>query len=126
DRLRARGPQVRRAGQLRHAPAGRAGGPARRRPGEGAAAVNPLDLSLYLVTDTRLCGDRGVRETVRRAVRGGVTAVQLRDHDATTRELCTLGEALRQELAGTGVPLLIDDRLDVALAVHAEGVHLGQ
>lgn len=88
--------------------------------------MNPVDLSLYLVTDTRLCGDRGVPETVRRAVRGGVTAVQLRDHDATTRELCVLGDALRQELSGTGVPLLIDDRLDVALAVHADGVHLGQ
>ncbi len=86
----------------------------------------PIDLSLYLVTDTRLCGDRGVRETVRQAVRGGVTAVQLRDHDSSTRELCALGNALREELRGTAVPLMVDDRLDVAMAVGADGVHLGQ
>ena len=85
-----------------------------------------LDLDLYLVTDTALCGERGVVQTVARAVSGGVTAVQLREPRATTRQLCALGRALLDVLAGTGVPLLVNDRLDVALAVGAQGVHLGQ
>jgi thiamine-phosphate pyrophosphorylase len=85
-----------------------------------------LDLSLYLVTDTALCGDRGVVETVRAALPGGVTAVQVRAPSATTRELCALTLAVHEVLAGTGVPLLVNDRLDVALATGAEGVHLGQ
>ncbi len=86
----------------------------------------PLDLDLYLVTDTALCGDRGVVETVRQALPGGVSAVQVREPRATTRELCALSRALLEVLAGTGVPLLVNDRLDVALAVGAQGVHLGQ
>lgn len=85
-----------------------------------------LDLSLYVVADTALCGDRGVVATVQAAVHGGATAVQVREPQATTRQLCELAEAVHQALAGTGVPLLVDDRLDVTLAVGAEGVHLGQ
>jgi len=87
----------------------------------------PLDLSLYLVTDTVLCGGpRGVVDTVGAAVAGGVTAVQLRDPDATTRTLVELGGALRHALAGTGVALLVNDRADVAVAIGADGVHVGQ
>lgn len=85
-----------------------------------------LDLSLYLVVDTALCGARGVVTTVRAAVAGGATAVQVREPLATTRELCRLAEAVHQALAGTAVPLLVNDRVDVALAAGAEGVHLGQ
>lgn len=85
-----------------------------------------LDLSLYVVTDSALCGDRGVVATVQAAVRGGATAVQVREPQTTTRQLCALAEAVHRELVGTGVSLLVDDRLDVALAVGAEGVHLGQ
>ncbi|TWP36331.1 thiamine phosphate synthase [Leekyejoonella antrihumi] len=88
--------------------------------------MNPIDLRVYLVTDTALCGARGVSDTVRAAVAGGVTVVQLRDHAESTRALCRLAESLREVLAGTGVPLIIDDRLDVALAVGADGVHVGQ
>jgi thiamine-phosphate pyrophosphorylase len=88
--------------------------------------TRPLDLGLYLVTDTTLCGERGVVETVRAALPGGVTAVQVRAPSATTRELCALTLAVHDVLAGTGVPLLVNDRLDVALALGAEGVHLGQ
>ncbi|WP_424217315.1 thiamine phosphate synthase (plasmid) [Streptomyces sp. BI20] len=87
---------------------------------------SPLDLSLYLVTDTRLCGERGVAATVAAAVKGGVTAVQLRDPDADARALFALGRAIQGELAGTGVPLIVNDRLDVALWLGADGVHLGQ
>ncbi|MFJ2743009.1 thiamine phosphate synthase [Streptomyces sp. NPDC087440] len=85
-----------------------------------------LDLSLYLVTDTRLCGDRGVAATVAAAVKGGVTAVQLRDPGADARALFSLGRAIQAELDGTGVPLIVNDRLDVAVWLGAEGVHLGQ
>ncbi|MFF3646910.1 thiamine phosphate synthase [Streptomyces sp. NPDC002564] len=86
----------------------------------------PLDLSLYLVTDTRLCGDRGVAATVAAAVQGGVTTVQLRDPDADARALFQLGRAIQDVLAGTGVPLIVNDRLDVAVWLDADGVHLGQ
>lgn len=82
-----------------------------------------LDLSLYLVTDTVLCGQRGVAETARAAVAGGATVVQLRDPLATTRGLYELAVELR---AAISVPLIVNDRLDVALAAGASGVHLGQ
>lgn len=91
----------------------------------GWGAVGPY-LDLYLVTDPALCGRRGVAETVRRAVAGGVTAVQVRAPDATARELCAVTVAVRDAVAGTGVPVLVDDRADVALAVGADGVHVGQ
>lgn len=85
-----------------------------------------IDLTLCLVTDTALCGSRGVVPTVRAAVKGGATAVQLRDKDASARELCALAASVREALDGEGVPLLVNDRLDVALAAGADGVHLGQ
>jgi len=85
-----------------------------------------VDLRLYVVADTALCGTRTVVATILSAVRGGATAVQVREPLATTRQLCQLAETVHHALAGTGVPLLVNDRLDVALAVGAEGVHLGQ
>jgi thiamine-phosphate diphosphorylase len=89
--------------------------------------VRQLDARVYLVTDTAQCGGpAGVVDTVRRAVAGGVTAVQVRDPAATTRELAALAGAVRDVLNGTGVPLIVNDRADVALAVGADGVHVGQ
>src|SRR3954454_21144691 len=85
-----------------------------------------VDLGLYLVADSTLCGPRGLVATVAAAVTGGVTLVQLREPGATTRELCRLGTALQEVLTDAGVPLVVNDRLDVALAVEAAGVHLGQ
>ncbi len=84
-----------------------------------------FDLSVYLVTDTRLSGPRGIAAVAAAAARGGVTIVQLRDPDATTRELITAARALQAALAPHGVKLVINDRVDVALAVEADGVHLG-
>jgi thiamine-phosphate pyrophosphorylase len=84
-----------------------------------------FDLSVYLVTDTRLSGPRGVAAVAAAAAQGGVTIVQLRDPDATTRELIAAAEALQAVLAPHGVPLVINDRVDVALAVGTDGVHLG-
>ena len=88
-------------------------------------AVAPL-LDLYLVTDAAACGERGVAETVRQAVHGGVTLVQVRDHHLATRELVALTRAVQEAVAGTGVPVVVNDRVDLALAVDADGVHLGQ
>jgi thiamine-phosphate pyrophosphorylase len=83
-------------------------------------------LRVYLVTDRRNHSGRPLAETVAAAVDGGVTVVQLRDPDAGGLELFRTGEELRKLLDGTGVPLVVDDRLDVALAIGADGVHLGQ
>jgi thiamine-phosphate pyrophosphorylase len=85
-----------------------------------------LDLSTYLVTDRGLCGARGVEEVVRLAIAGGVSLVQLRDPDAKTGELVEQARALLALLRPAGIPLIINDRVDVALAVSADGVHVGQ
>ena len=90
-------------------------------------SARPLDPAVYLVTDTGRCGGPdGVARTVEAAVGHGVTAVQLRDPAASTRALATLARTLLAGLRDTGVPLVVNDRLDVALAVGADGVHLGQ
>jgi len=88
--------------------------------------MSDLDLSLYLVTDTVFCGDFGVAATVAAAVAAGVTAVQLRDPDASDEDFVTLGRAVAAVLAGTGVPLIVNDRVHLAAAIGADGVHVGQ
>lgn len=90
------------------------------------AGQNSPDLGLYLVTDRELCLGRPLPEVVAQAVAGGVNVVQLREKSASTREFVELGRALLALLAPLGVPLVINDRLDVALAVGAQGAHLGQ
>jgi len=85
-----------------------------------------LDLSLYLVTDTVLCGQFGVTATVSAAVGAGVTVVQLRDVDATDDELVALGREVTAVLRGTGVPLIVNDRAHLVDAMGADGVHVGQ
>ena len=85
-----------------------------------------VDWGLYLVTDRRLAGPRPIEELVRAAVRGGVTAVQLREKECGTREFVELARRLKAILAATGIPLIVNDRVDVALAAGADGVHLGQ
>lgn len=79
-----------------------------------------------MVADPTLCGERGILATVERALKGGITAVQLRDKDASAREISQSALALMALLKVHGIPLLINDRLDVAIAVGADGVHLGQ
>lgn len=85
-----------------------------------------FDPSLYLVTDSRLCGERSLADVVALAVRGGVTLVQLREKRMGIRDMVDLGRALKALLEPHGVPLLVNDRVDAALAVGAHGVHLGQ
>ena len=83
-------------------------------------------LKLYLVTDRPLSLGRDIEEIVREAVAGGVTMVQLREKDCPTGEFVALAKRLKALLAPLGVPLIINDRVDVALAVDADGVHIGQ
>ncbi|MEP3344977.1 MAG: thiamine phosphate synthase [Litoreibacter sp.] len=83
-------------------------------------------LRLYLVTDTSLCGDFGLVETVQQAVAGGVTMVQLRAKNSTTPARIEMAVALKKALAGTGVPLIVNDDLDAAIAADADGAHIGQ
>ncbi|MCY4471366.1 MAG: thiamine phosphate synthase [Kistimonas sp.] len=83
-------------------------------------------LRLYLVTDPQLCKQIGIVETVRRAVAGGVTMVQLRDKNATTAQRTDLAVALKAALSGTGVPLVINDDVVAATAADTDGAHIGQ
>lgn len=83
-------------------------------------------LKLYLVTDRELSCGRSLEEVVTEAVAGGVTIVQLREKDASTGEFVALASRLLQTLRPLGIPLIINDRVDVALAVDADGVHIGQ
>ncbi|MDD8030810.1 MAG: thiamine phosphate synthase [Acidobacteriota bacterium] len=84
-----------------------------------------LDLSLYLVTDRRLAQNRPLQELVKRAVSGGVTVVQLREKDCSSREFLELALEIKKVLTPE-IPLIINDRLDIALAAKADGLHLGQ
>ncbi len=85
-----------------------------------------FDLSVYLVTDRELCGTRGVVETVRQAIAAGATMVQLRDPQAKTRALVEEARRLGSLLRPAGIPFIVNDRVDVAIAAGADGVHLGQ
>ncbi|MBW2706682.1 MAG: thiamine phosphate synthase [Deltaproteobacteria bacterium] len=85
-----------------------------------------IDYSLYLVTDRELARGRSTVEVVKAAVSGGVTCVQLREKDCSTLEFIEQARAIKNFLEEREVPLIINDRLDVALAVGADGVHLGQ
>lgn len=85
-----------------------------------------FDPTLYLVTDRALARGRDLAELVRAAVAGGVTCVQVREKDCSSRDFLDVARRVQAVLRGTGVPLLINDRLDIALAVGADGVHLGQ
>jgi thiamine-phosphate pyrophosphorylase len=84
-----------------------------------------VDWSLYLITDRRIAGERSIVEIVQAAVRGGATVIQLREKNAATNEMIELGRQLHTVTQKAGIPLIINDRLDVALAVNAEGVHVG-
>lgn len=84
------------------------------------------DWSLYLVTDGLMCCGRPLADMVMAAVAGGVTVVQLREKKTDTRRFVELARALKCALASAGIPLLINDRVDVALAAGADGVHVGQ
>jgi thiamine-phosphate pyrophosphorylase len=81
---------------------------------------------LYLVTDEKLSLGRGINYIVERAVKGGVTMVQLREKELNTRDFITRAAEIKKILAGYHVPLIINDRIDIALAIEADGIHIGQ
>lgn len=85
-----------------------------------------VNLELYLVTDRAWLRGRTLVQIVEAAIDGGVTAVQLREKSLDTRTFLAEARALKQLLAPRGIPLLINDRVDIALACDADGVHLGQ
>lgn len=85
-----------------------------------------FDPRLYLVAGPADCADGSLVETVRQAVEGGVTLVQYRNKTADPVDQAADVTALKDALAGTGVPILVNDRVDVAFVAEADGVHLGQ
>jgi len=85
-----------------------------------------FDPSLYLIADPMATGGRALEAVIAAAVAGGVTLVQLRDKQASTRDLLEAARRLKAILAPRGIPLIVNDRIDVALAAEAEGVHVGQ
>lgn len=85
-----------------------------------------MDYGVYLVTDARLSRGRSSVQVVEAALRGGVTIVQYRDKSASTRRMIEEAQEIRRVCRRAGVPFVVNDRLDVALAVDADGVHVGQ
>ena len=88
--------------------------------------METADYTLYLVTDRNLMSCDTVEESVRQAAEGGVTVVQLREKQATSREFYEQAVRVKAITDAYGIPLIINDRVDIAMAVDAAGVHLGQ
>lgn len=85
-----------------------------------------LNTTLYFITDSTCVTENRFLPVVEAACRGGATIVQLREKDRSTREYMELARATHEITTRYGIPLIIDDRVDVALAIGAEGVHVGQ
>lgn len=85
-----------------------------------------VDYSLYLLTDRSILKNIDLLTAVEEALQGGVSLVQLREKDISSREFYQLASELKQLLHSYQVPLIINDRLDIALAVDADGLHIGQ
>ncbi len=85
-----------------------------------------VDFRLYLVTDRILAAGRPLEQIVRQGVSGGVSLIQLREKDVAARTFLEEAFMLRRATSELGIPLIINDRLDIALACSADGVHLGQ
>ncbi|TAW07192.1 thiamine phosphate synthase (plasmid) [Rhizobium ruizarguesonis] len=88
--------------------------------------MKAFDLSLYLVLDPDLCAGIGMVETARLAIASGATMVQLRDKHAGTIGMIETGRALKQALDGTGALLIVNDDVEAAIAIGADGLHIGQ
>jgi len=81
---------------------------------------------LYVIVDRAAVGDRDPAEVASAAIRGGADAIQLRDKAASARQLLEEGRRLLPLTQAAGIPLILNDRVDVARAMQADGVHLGQ
>ena len=87
--------------------------------------MKQFDTSLYFITDSSAYGEEEFLRRVESALQGGVTILQIREKNRSTREYIALAEKVHVLARRYGIPLIIDDRVDVALAADAEGVHLG-
>jgi len=85
-----------------------------------------LDLSLYVITDRQFSRGRSTGEVVREALRGGATVIQLREKELSDREIFEEGMKIKPLIKEAGAGFIINDRIDLALALQADGVHLGQ
>ena len=85
-----------------------------------------VDYTLYLCTDRELMSAERLEKAVELAIQGGVTVVQLREKDCTGREFLQIAKDVKQITDAYEIPLIINDRIDIAMAVDADGVHLGQ
>lgn len=85
-----------------------------------------LDLSLYLVTDKRNKTDEEFLEIIGEAIKGGTTVVQIREKEGETLDFYNLALKVKEITSKYNVPLIVNDRIDVALAIKSEGVHIGQ
>lgn len=85
-----------------------------------------VDYSLYLVTDRKLLGERNLEDCIEIAIQGGVTLVQLREKSVSTLKFLELAIRVKEITSRYHIPLIINDRLDIALAVDADGLHVGQ
>jgi thiamine-phosphate pyrophosphorylase len=88
--------------------------------------MNQNDLLLYLCTDQGYLGERSFADIIEEAIAGGVTMLQIREKNACTREFFETACVARNITKARRIPLVINDRLDVALAVDADGLHIGQ
>ena len=84
------------------------------------------DYSVYLVTDSRNNTEEEFLSTIEEAIKGGTTIVQLREKTASTRDFYQLALKVKEITSKYGVPLLINDRIDIAIAIDSDGVHVGQ
>lgn len=87
--------------------------------------MKPFDMSIYFITDSTAYGEDEFLRRVDAALQGGVSIVQIREKNKSTRAYIALAEKVHALTRRYRVPLIVDDRVDVALAVDAEGVHLG-
>ena len=85
-----------------------------------------VDLRLYALVDPEHAGGHSLPDLARRVAEGGATLVQLRDKCSETREMVASARAIKAVLKPLNVPFIINDRVDVALAAEADGVHVGQ
>ncbi|MCW6061409.1 thiamine phosphate synthase [Clostridium sporogenes] len=85
-----------------------------------------LNYELYLITDRRFLKGRELKKVVEDAILGGVTIVQVREKDVSTREFYNVAKEVKEVTDHYKVPIIINDRLDIAQAINAHGVHLGQ
>lgn len=85
-----------------------------------------INYKLYLITDRSFLNGRSLAECVEDAIKGGATLVQVREKNISTRDFYNIAREVQEVTTKYNVPLLINDRIDIALAINADGVHLGQ